>query len=722
MDFVKNYFKYIETYEILLFLFIFLLFIFGSAVFIDIKSNSKLINYAYSFQNELISKFKNKIESNFIEFQRKAANIIDLIEDNGTVDNDGIQIFKNKKLILDNSDVYINDIYSFLSGINDLYLIRIIREVPYIIYVYKKDNYLVIKYQKVKKIVDEVVPNNFYFALIKDDKTYFLSDSLYGLKFLNKKYYTVSYENLNYIVSSDILYDNIRVFILSNKTDYFRILNELKKISFINVLIGIIFITMLILIRYYIGKFYYEREKFEHLFEFEHEKFESIVEAIGEGVVLVDKNYNILWANNFIKNLVNLSDGEKCFLSICGNEDICENCNLKDVVKDKKVKTRRYKDFIKGKTGHYDVILSPLLNSQGEVVAVVELIRDLTDLVNLQIQVQESENYLRNILENIPDAIITFDANYKILTANIQAQKLFFSKKLEDDDIRKFINDNQLFELLKDNRFVEHYDTYIQKNDKSIPVRISALEIINESDKHSLMIIRDMSKIRALEAQLIEREKLSALGLLAGGVAHEINNPLVGILNFAQLLDKRLPEGSYEKKLVKTIIDASKDTKNIVSNLLLFARHKEGEYSNFDIKESIDFALKILGSSLKKKNINVNVEISCDSIIYGNRGKVHQVIINILSNAIDALNIGGNIDIKFEYIEGKKVLTVRDNGIGISSDVKSKIFDPFFTTKEVGKGTGLGLAIVKSIVEEHGWNIAVKSEENFYTEFKIIIS
>ncbi|KAA0259449.1 PAS domain S-box protein [Deferribacter autotrophicus] len=722
MDFVKNYFKYFETYEILLFLFIFLLFIFGSVIFIDIKSNSKLINYAYSFQKELILKVKDKIESNSVKFQREAENLINIIEDNRTVDNDGILIFKDKKIVVDNSDIYFDDLYSFLSKIDDFYLIKIIKRTPYVVYIFKKSNYLVIKYQEIKEIVDEVVPKNFYFVLIKDNKTYFLSDSLYGFKFEDKKYYTASYENKDYIVSSDLLFDNFKAYVLSNKTDYFRIMNKLERVSLINVFIGIIFIIMLILIRYYIGRFYYEREKFEHLFELEHEKFESIVEAIGEGVVLIDKNYNVLWANNYIRNFVDLNEGDKCFSAICGNENVCEKCNLNDVIKEKKVKTYRYKDFIKGKTGHYDVILSPLLDSQGEVVAVVELIRDLTDLVNLQIQVQESENYLRNILENIPDAIITFDADYKILTTNIQAQKLFCENKLVDDDIRNYINDNHLFELLKSNNLVEHFDTYIQNNEKNIPVRISALEIINENDKHSLMIIRDMSKIRELEAQLIEREKLSALGLLAGGVAHEINNPLVGILNFAQLLDKRLPEGSYEKRLVKTIIEASKDTKNIVSNLLLFARHKEGEYSNFDIKESIDFALKILGSTIKKKNLNVNVDILCDSVVYGNRGKVHQVIINLISNAIDALKSGGCIDIKFECIDDKKIFTVRDNGIGIPDEVKSKIFDPFFTTKEVGKGTGLGLAIVKSIVEEHGWSIKVKSEKNSYTEFKIIMT
>ncbi|BAI80838.1 hypothetical protein DEFDS_1377 [Deferribacter desulfuricans SSM1] len=718
MDLLKKYFKYFETYEILLFLFIFLLFIFGSLVFIDYKSNSKLLSYAFSYQQTLIDNIKKRIEDLNVEFVLNTEDIFYELQSNKNIDVENLVVLQKNKLILDTSSIFIPNMLKTFSNVGNEDII-FSKNIPYLVFHVKKNDFNFYKIIDLIETIKSLVPKDFNFVIKKGQDVYFLRDQFYDDNLYKKGNFIFKYNNKEYIVSESTVIGDTNLYILSDKLGYFRVLNKIERVSLIDIIIGFLFISTLILIRYYIGRFYYEREEIEQLFEIEHEKFESIVEAIGEGVALVDHNYKCIWANTLIKE--NLGEGEEhyCYSMIWDEIKPCVECTMEKVFETKNIQSFRKEINQGAKTFYYDVILSPLVDNEGKVIAVVELVRDITDIITLQLQVQQSENYLRNILENIPDAIITFDENYNILTRNKAALEIF-GDEIQNCNIKDYVRDENLWEILKDQNLVENYDVYIE-GEKSKPVRLSIIKLINDNRLHYLMIVRDMTKIRELESKLVEKEKLSALGLLAGGVAHEINNPLVGILNFAQLLDKKLPENSYEKKLVKTIIEASKDTKQIVNNLLAFARHKDSDVSNVDLKDSLDFAIKILGSKIRDKKVDVKVDIFCDTNVLANKGKLHQLIINLLSNAIDAVDENGKIDILFDKLEDKRVFKIKDYGKGIPEDVSQKIFDPFFTTKGLGKGTGLGLAIVKSIVDEYGWEIDVKSEVGKYSEFIIYI-
>ncbi|MGA1862719.1 ATP-binding protein [Deferribacter thermophilus] len=720
MDLLRRYFKYFETYEILLFLLIFLLFIFGSLIFVDYKSNSKLLYFAYSYQNSLLDEVKKNIDDLYVKFLLDAKEISKQIDAGEQVKEKNIIITKKNSVYYDSTGKVILDLINTLKEVDDRQII-FIGEIPYLFFHVKDEynDYDIFKIYNLKEIVRLVIPKNFNFVIRKGEDVFYSSDKIFDEKFFQKGDFIYSFANRDYIVSEASLFKNTSIYIFSEKISYFRILNKMERVSIEDIFVGILFILVLILIRYYAGKFYYEREEIEQLFEIEHEKFESIVKALGEGVALINSNYECVWANSIIKGYSQKGSVTECYKIIWNEEKVCKECKMQSVIENKKIESFRKEYKSENNIHYFDVILSPLLDQNNNVIAVVELIRDITDIITLQLQVQENENYLRNILENIPDAIITFDNNFRILTGNKRAYELF-GDDIVGKNIKLYLKNENMWKRVNDENIIENFDTYIE-NDINIPVRLSILKLTNDDNFHYLMIIRDMTKIRELESKLIEREKLSALGLLAGGVAHEINNPLVGILNFAQLLERRLPDDSYEKKLVKTIIEASKDTKNIVSNLLAFARHKDSDISNVDIRDSLDFAIKILGSKIKDKKVVVNTDIQCDTTIKANKGKLHQLLINLISNAIDAVEIGGKVDITFYMENGRKVLKVRDNGKGIPEEIRQRIFDPFFTTKGVGKGTGLGLAIVKSIVDEYNWKIEVESELNNYTEFAIYI-
>ncbi|MBC7197530.1 MAG: hypothetical protein H5U39_09770, partial [Deferribacterales bacterium] len=155
---------------------------------------------------------------------------------------------------------------------------------------------------------------------------------------------------------------------------------------------------------------------------------------------------------------------------------------------------------------------------------------------------------------------------------------------------------------------------------------------------------------------------------------------------------------------------------------LSYARQHINKDEEFFIIESIEFALKILGSKIRNAKINIHKNIDSNLKVRGNKGKVHQIFLNLIGNAVDATTSGGNIYIKSLIEEGRYIIEIMDDGEGIDKAFLDKIFDPFFTTKPPGSGTGLGLSITLGIIKEHGWEIKVESEKGKYTLFRIVIN
>lgn len=252
-------------------------------------------------------------------------------------------------------------------------------------------------------------------------------------------------------------------------------------------------------------------------------------------------------------------------------------------------------------------------------------------------------------------------------------------------------------------------------------------------------IVERTKELEDAQSQLIQSEKLAGIGQLAAGVAHELNNPLGGILGYAQFTmekmeKKELPELTEKdyksfKKYLRDIENQTRRCKAIVQNLLRFSRSSNKvEFSELDINNVLDETLTFVEHQLVMKQVSLAKEFDKNvPIIQGNPGQLQQVFTNMVINGLHASPSGTQITVTSKYLPplgefpGAIEIDFSDQGTGISDENLKKIFEPFFTTKEVGKGTGLGLSVSYGIVKDHGGEIKVKSKIDVGTTFSIII-
>lgn len=240
----------------------------------------------------------------------------------------------------------------------------------------------------------------------------------------------------------------------------------------------------------------------------------------------------------------------------------------------------------------------------------------------------------------------------------------------------------------------------------------------------ALVVLEDVTSRIRLEEQLQQREKLSSIGLLAAGVAHEVNTPLTGVSSYTQMLLGMLAETDPKHALLLKVRRQAERATNIVNNLLNFSRTGGAtEFAEVDIARVLDDTLQLLEPQLRGSQIEIVRAYDPESPrVFGNSGQLQQVFTNLLLNARDATANGGSIRIATVPTDDHSVMIeVSDSGTGIAPENVAKIYDPFYTTKGVGEGTGLGLAVSYGIVQEHSGHISVKSVPGRGTTFRITL-
>lgn len=221
---------------------------------------------------------------------------------------------------------------------------------------------------------------------------------------------------------------------------------------------------------------------------------------------------------------------------------------------------------------------------------------------------------------------------------------------------------------------------------------------------------------------LIQAEKMAGIGTLAGGIAHEVNNPLAAILTYAQLMQSKIKNGTltmdkvmeYANKMEKVAMHC----KATIQNLLDFSRETKDSEQPLSLPEVIDASISLMFHQLELQNIKFSKEME-DVTILADKNQLMQVFVNMLTNAKDAMPEGGELTIAAQKLDGHVKIVFSDTGTGVSKDDLKSIFTPFFTTKEVGKGTGIGLYMCYKIIENMGGTIEVKSEIGKGTTFTI---
>ena len=347
-----------------------------------------------------------------------------------------------------------------------------------------------------------------------------------------------------------------------------------------------------------------------------------------------------------------------------------------------------------------------------EIIGTVATLRDITEPKRAQETLARSEARYRHLVESASDAIVTLDANGRFTTVNHAAENIsgykreelvgqWFAPMLPDDDLPKALAHFQQALAGETGLF----DSQFYRKDGEVRT-ISITYSTPQKDEEVLCLIRDVTDQKMLQEQLIQSEKMSAIGQLVSGVAHELNNPLAGISAFAQLLlaEKRFPPD--QRTAAETIYSEARRASRIVQNLLTFARQHKAEKVPTEINQVLDDTLELRGYELRVRGIDVRREY--DESLPGTMADAHQlqqVFLNLITNAEQAMEQRDGhhhrLTVRTRRNADSIRIEVEDTGAGIPPNLIERIFNPFFTTKPTGSGTGLGLSISLGIVREH---------------------
>ncbi|MFN0119247.1 MAG: ATP-binding protein, partial [Blastocatellia bacterium] len=258
--------------------------------------------------------------------------------------------------------------------------------------------------------------------------------------------------------------------------------------------------------------------------------------------------------------------------------------------------------------------------------------------------------------------------------------------------------------------------------DLTLNISLAPLHAKNGEIEGSLVAIENVTDRIKLEEQLRQSDKLSSIGLLAAGVAHEVNTPLTGISSYSQMLMQQIPENDPRHLLLEKIHRQTSRASSIVNNLLNFSRVSDARMTDVDLNRVLDDTIQLLEAQLR--NTQIEVTRDYDEFLepaLGNAPKLQQVFMNLILNARDAMPQGGELRISTSMTMDTAVIRFQDTGMGIAREHMARIYDPFFTTKQIGQGTGLGLAVSYGIVQDHAGSIHVDSNPGEGTIFRLTL-
>jgi PAS domain S-box-containing protein len=398
--------------------------------------------------------------------------------------------------------------------------------------------------------------------------------------------------------------------------------------------------------------------------------------------------------------------------------------------------------------GHETPVEMDLIHvaGSGQVLVMVQM-RDITDRKRLERQLQtyreeleikvrertreieETKQYLENLLENANDVIYTLDTEQRFTYVNSKVNVWGYRK---DDLLGRpylsLLSRRHRGRRLKNTLDIGAKQVYEVEvvtrmgEPRTVMVSVSPLHGAEGEILGVLGIARDMTDTKKLEQQIRNSEKLASVGKLAAGVAHEINNPLAGILNCLYNLRKGTLSPARQEEYWVSMEDGVRRVQKIVRQLLDFSQQHEPEFSSTDINQIVDRVLVLTNHLFAPNLIRLETLLgpALPSLMV-DRHMIEQVLMNLILNAVQAMKSGGVLTIRTTVAEGVCRVEVGDTGSGIPPTVLPRIFDPFFTTKSEGEGTGLGLSVSLGIAERHGGKILVESEVGKGTTFTLCL-
>ncbi len=494
-----------------------------------------------------------------------------------------------------------------------------------------------------------------------------------------------------------------------------------------------------------------DRKKTEKKLESAAEEWRKTFDAIEEMVSIIDKDYKILRVNNFFAETFNVHPkeliGKTCYEVVHGTKEPWPDCPHRKTIENK---IKCTEEFFESNLGKYlEVSTSPVFNEENEFAGSVHIAKDITERKKVEKEIREARDFLESVLENSGDIIIFNDVEGKILYSNPAIERIYGVSRQEiiGSHVSMLSNTGEEFreksrekmEELFEKGFISFEANHKTRNGRTIDVEgtLSMIKDDKENYTGGVAIIRDVTERKKMKEQLNQAQKMEAIGTMARGIAHDFNNILAIISGNAEMAFKKIPEANPARLSLEQISDACNRAQDLTRQILFFSSDTKNEKKPLHLKTLINETIKLLRSAIPS-TIEIRHDLECESdTIIGDVTQINQVIMNLCTNAYQAMEASGGIleinlknaghgedetsqchDMKpGRYIK----LSIGDTGEGIEAENIDRIFDPFFTTKDRDKGTGLGLSVVHGIVKQHGGDIKVESQRGRGSTFQILL-
>jgi PAS domain S-box-containing protein len=491
-----------------------------------------------------------------------------------------------------------------------------------------------------------------------------------------------------------------------------------------------------------------ERKRAEEELGAEKNKLQAMIDAMEYGISIRDLDYNIIYQNEVLKNIFGNRLGEKCYQVYEGKDKVCDVCPVEMAYKDGKSHTYEVKIKLpSGEIGFWENTANPIRDTRGKIVSCLEIARNVTERKRAERALFESEQNYRALFEESKDVIYISTPEGKFLDINPAGIELFGYPSKEEflqidithDLYISPVDREKLQKTLTMQGYVKDYEVVFRRKDGEYVTVLLTTTIVRDEQGGIVAyrgIMKDITERKKLEEQLLQSQKMEAIGQLAGGIAHDFNNILTAIIGFANLLKTETSKDDILRSYVTPILNSAERAANLIQALLAFSRRQIISPKPVNLNEIIQRLERLLSMVIGEDIELSTVLTDRDPIIMADSGQIEQVLMNLATNARDSMPDGGKLTISTKLVEldsefikthgfGRQgayaLVSVKDTGRGIDKKTKGRIFEPFFTTKEVGKGTGLGLAMVYGIIKQHEGYINLYSEQGTGTIFNIYL-
>ncbi|MDH3826358.1 MAG: PAS domain S-box protein [Desulfobacterales bacterium] len=489
-----------------------------------------------------------------------------------------------------------------------------------------------------------------------------------------------------------------------------------------------------------------ERKKREEMLRASEADFRNLFEHVACGVFISSKEGKFLNANHALLDMLGYDEKDE-FLNIDIANDLYVRPEERQKFKKMIERDGRVIDYeveFKRKDGSTVPVLltgHARYDQQGNVIGYEGLNLDITRRKLMERQLKEAHDFINKIIQSSPNSITATDMKGNILIWNRAAEetigykaadvigKMNIQKIYPDEMARKVMQMLRKPEQGGVGRLNAHPMVYMRQDGTVIEGTLSAAIIYDSSGNEiatvgSFVDLKERLEmeraLRRTQEQLLQSEKLAAMGRLTSQIAHELNNPLYGIMNTLELLKTEISPESKRRKILEMALSETVRLSELLRKMLSFSKPDQEEKQAVDLNTVLDEILILHEKQLQENDIKIKTFFA-EALpqISASKNQLRQVFLNLVANARDAMPSGGTLSVKTVADKETVKIEISDSGVGIKEEHIKKIFDSFFTTKDTVKGVGLGLSVCYGFIKDHGGDIEVKSKENEGTTFSI---